>query len=96
MARKQDLEGRLKRAQSWIEAAKSLPEENRHARFVFFYVAFNALYGRRQYEGDQAEAFKDRQEFLKRLRRLHDYDIINGSNILRLALESCRQPAKIS
>ena len=46
MGKKQDLEDRLTRAYSWVEAARSLPANQMHTAFVFLYIAFNALYGR--------------------------------------------------
>src|SRR5262245_11967157 len=89
---KQDLEGRLKRSWSWIEAAMAFPKEQCHARFLCFYIAFNALYGQRQYEGDRKDAFNDSEEFLTRIRKLSDYDHRNGSNVLIVALNKCRKP----
>ncbi len=76
MGRKQDLHDRLSRARSWIEAAGALSLDQRHAAFVFLFIAFNALYGRRHYEGSEADASQDREEFLRRLRILHDYDLL--------------------
>ncbi len=40
---------RLHRAQSWIDRAKSLKEQewdDDHGPFIFYWIAFNALYGR--------------------------------------------------
>jgi len=35
---------RLERAQSWIELAKS-SKNSEHAQFIFYWIAFNAMYG---------------------------------------------------
>ena len=53
MKRKQELEDRLRRAQSWIDAARLLPDGQKHAEFVFLFVALNALNGQRRDEGDR-------------------------------------------
>ncbi|RMH33377.1 MAG: hypothetical protein D6690_12305 [Nitrospirae bacterium] len=92
MNRQQDLQDRLDRARSWIEAARVQPSGQKHAAFIFLYIAFNALYGRRRYEGSEEEARRDRQDFLRRLRRMHDYDLRHGQNVLQRALEACRNP----
>ena len=92
MGRKQDLEDRLTRAHSWMEAARELPADQTHAAFVFLYIAFNSLYGKRRYEGKEAEARKDREEFLKHLRVMQTRDMRFGQGILLKALEACRQP----
>lgn len=45
--RDNNLRIRLERAQSWIELAKSYEkhENSEHARFIFYWIAFNAMYG---------------------------------------------------
>jgi len=89
--KKQDLEGRLKRARSWLDAANNVSMDQKHAVFIFLYVAFNALYGRRQYEGTQEDTLKDREEFLRRVRTMESYDMRHGSKILLKALYQCQQ-----
>ncbi len=90
MTRKQDLDDRLTRAKSWIEAARSLPPDQKHAAFVFLYVAYNALYGQRRYEGSEKDAQRDREEFLRRVWLMHAHDMRHGENILQRAFEACR------
>ena len=92
MSKKQDLHDRLSRAHSWIEAAGKLSLEQKHAAFVFLFIAFNALYGQRRYEGTEYDARKDRQEFLKRIRIMQDYDNRFGQGIVLNALNVCRKP----
>lgn len=67
MTRKQDLHDRLQRAASWIEAADTLGSRQNHETFIFLYVALNALYGRRQYEGDRSEVRQDLDRFATQL-----------------------------
>jgi hypothetical protein len=76
---------------SWINAAKALPVDQKHAQFVFLCIAFNALYGRRRYEGSRDEAAQDRQEFLKRVKTMSDYDRRYGKHTLIRALEARRK-----
>lgn len=92
MGKKQDLEDRLTRAFSWMEAARSLPANQTHMSFVSLYIAFNALYGQRRYEGKEDEARSDRVEFLERLYVLHTHDMRFGQGILLKGLKACRQP----
>lgn len=42
--RDDNLRIRLERALSWMELAKS-HENSAHARFIFYWIAFNAMYG---------------------------------------------------
>jgi hypothetical protein len=91
MSRRQDLHDRLGRAHSWMEAARALPSDQMHAAFVFLYIAFNALYGKRRYEGTEDEARRDREEFLKRLSVMQARDMRYGQGILLKALKACRQ-----
>ncbi|ALA59734.1 hypothetical protein NITMOv2_3341 [Nitrospira moscoviensis] len=88
--RSQALCDRLHRARSWINAANALPVEQKHAQFTFFYIAFNALYGHRRYEGSREENAKDREEFLKRIRTLRDYERRAGQDCLRGVLGKCQ------
>ena len=91
MIRNQTRDGRLTRARSWMNAAENLSSDHKHAIFVSLYIAFNAMYGRRQYEGSKDENSKDREEFLKRLYRMHVYEMRQGQKILFNALETCRK-----
>ena len=65
MAETQDLHDRMTRANSWIEAATRMrvEAEHRHAEFLLLYVAFNGLYGRRQYEETRTQACDDLDDF---------------------------------
>ena len=89
----QNLHDRLQRASSWINAANLLPSGQKHAEFVFFSIAFNALYGQRQYEGSKKETATDRDEFLRRVMKMVDYDKRFGQHRLLLALKDCRKEA---
>jgi hypothetical protein len=68
LTKKQDLQDRLQRAESWIEAAESLAPKENHQRFIFYYVALNAMYGRRQYEGDRSEIWQDLDRFVQQVK----------------------------
>ena len=73
---------RLDRAESWIKRAKNLQEQNRkeqewedydyHGPFIFYWIAFNALYGRHD-ERRRTES-KDIEQFLKRICKLDQKD----------------------
>ena len=89
----QNIHDRLQRASSWINAANALQSGQEHAEFVFLFKAFNALYGRRQYEGSKNEAATDRVEFLRRVMKMVDYDKRLGQHRLLLALKDCRKEA---
>jgi len=65
-----------------MDAVTVLPSSAKHLQFICWYIAFNALYGIRQYEGSQEENRLDRKEFLKRLRVLHSYDRRYGNGLL--------------
>jgi hypothetical protein len=89
----QNLHDRLQRASSWINAANTLPSGQKHGEFVFLFIAFNALYGRRQYEGSKTEVATDRDEFIRRVIKMVDFDKRVGQHRLLLALKDCRQEA---
>lgn len=91
MSRPQALQDRLHRAKSWMNAAETLSSDQKHMQFIFFYIAFNALYGRRQYEGSREEAAHDRDDFLKRLQKMTEYDKRYGNDSLRRALQACQK-----
>jgi hypothetical protein len=48
MTRKQDLQDRLQRAQSWIKAAEGISSGQNHERFMFYYVALEGVAFRNQ------------------------------------------------
>ena len=59
---------RLKRAESWISRAKSLKEQewdDYHGPFIFYWIAFNALYG--QQHERRMEEINDIHWFLSRI-----------------------------
>ena len=70
MTRKQDLQDRLQRAQSWIKAAEGISSDQNHERFMFYYVALNAMYGRRQYEGDRSDVWQDLDRFVNQVKQM--------------------------
>jgi hypothetical protein len=91
MTSTQALHDRLHRAKSWINAANVLSSDQKHAQFVFSYIALNALSGRRQYEGSRDQAAEDRQDFLRRVKTMSDYDRRYGKHTLLKALEARRK-----
>ncbi len=94
MSSKQDLADRVTRAASWISAASKLPRSQKHEAFIFFYIALNAMYGRRQYEGTKTEAREDRKRFIARLLRIGELDARSGGSILPAALTASLGQAK--
>jgi hypothetical protein len=91
MVTPQALEDRLHRARSWICAAKALGPNQHHAEFIFLYIAFNALFGRRQYEGSKEEQSKDRQEFIDRVSAMSVHGSRAGDRLLQRALQACQE-----
>lgn len=89
----QDLLDRLERAQSWNDAADKLRPNQLHEAFLFRYIAFNAMYGRRQYEGNRTQACQDRERFLENLQKMHSYDVRYGRGVLLKALMACHESA---
>lgn len=67
---------RLHRAESWIRRAERLREEwdDYHGPFIFYWIAFNALYG--QHDEIRDTDSRDMKKFLKRICEL---DQQNGS-----------------
>src|SRR5262249_9606485 len=90
----QDLHDRITRAASWIEAAEELRkyERHRHAEFIALYVAFNSLFGRRQYEEGPTELNEDLSLFLTKVIAMRTADEAAGASTLSRALLACREP----
>lgn len=91
MARADDLKDRIQRAQSWVRAADRLSPSQGHEAFVFHYIALNALYGRRQYEGSRTEIRDDVDAFLERVEALSAFDTENGGSVLADVLKRGRR-----
>ncbi len=87
MTRRQDLQDRLQRAESWIKAAQRLGPDQNHERFIFYYVALNAMYGRRQYEGDRSEVWQDLDRFVKQIKVMYECSNDQNRRLLLTALE---------
>lgn len=82
----QNLDDRLTRARSWLSASEGFEPTQLQEIFIALYIAFNALYGRRQYEGDRSQTAKDLETFSDRLAVLHDADLEGGRATLTNAL----------
>lgn len=95
MAADQGLLDRIQRADSWIQAAAGLKPEQLHEAFIFLYIAFNCLYGRRKYEGDQAQIEEDLDVFFSKILAMHRKDVQEGGTILKDALGACRQDGAV-
>ncbi len=72
--RDDNLRIRLERAQSWMDLAES-HENSAHARFIFYWIAFNAMYGQMppnlNNQEEQLKYQRDQiKEFLERLKRV--------------------------
>ena len=94
MPERQDLEDRLSRARSWILSARDFGRkgDHRHIEFLMLYVAFNSLYGRRQFEGSKAQARADLNQFLKKVRAMRRLDETAGGITLSKAIRRCPGP----
>ncbi len=72
--RDDNLRIRLERARSWMDLAES-PENSEHARFIFYWIAFNAMYGLELPNPMNLEITHQNQmeqitKFLKKLKRI--------------------------
>ena len=80
---------RLQRAKAWIDRAKSLKEQEwDEGPFIFYWIAFNALYG--QHNERRETASKDIEKFLERICKLDQ----EGGNLL-LILEDIHIKGKM-
>jgi hypothetical protein len=91
----QGLIDRLQRADSWIQAAQELPSDRMHEAFIFLYIAFNCMYGRRKYEGDESQIEEDLDMFIGRILVMQQKDAQQGGTILKDAMASCRQDGAV-
>lgn len=87
----QHLLDRLQRSDSWIRAASALTPEQMHEAFIFLSIAFNCLYGRRQYEGDETRIGEDVEVFVTKLLALARLDGGEGGATLEEAIAACRR-----
>ena len=87
----EDVKIRIHRAKSWARRANDLPASDLDGKFIFYWIAFNALYGQPRYpremkgEGDE---LRDLKSFVRDL-----CDVPEAARILRHALNSVDQPA---
>jgi hypothetical protein len=91
----QGLLDRLQRADSWIQAAQDLDTDRMHEAFIFLYIAFNCMYGRRKYEGDESQIEEDLDAFLAKVLIMHRKNLQQGGAILKEALSNCRQDGAV-
>jgi len=66
-----------------------------HEAFIFHYIAFNCMYGRRKYEGDQTQIQEDLEAFFSKLLVMHKKDLQQGGTILKDALSTCQQDGAV-
>ena len=90
----QNLQDRLLRARSWIAAASALPASQTQEIFIFLFIAFNSMYGKRQYEADKTQAAQDLESFIRKVEAMHEADLDRGRATLSIALFRCRTPAR--
>jgi hypothetical protein len=67
------------RASSWIRRAQALPPADLDGRFIFYWIAFNALYGQAKYRQEKTERIreeKDIEKFLNVVMRIDRDDAI--------------------
>jgi hypothetical protein len=84
----QNLHDRVRRADSWIKASARLQSEQLHETFLFLYIAFNCLYGRRPYEGDETRIDEDLQIFFEKILELAEHDRKGGGETLQGAIKA--------
>lgn len=105
-----NLEIRLERARSWISIADTFSQDNDalkrstsdagilfqhdHEKFIFYWIAFNCLYGRRQYDGPPTAQMDDIRKFLKKVVLMKEYDQTEGTCILDAAVKKCRRDGR--
>ncbi len=90
MSTDQDFGDRLKRANSWIKVSEKF-RDHEHAEFIFLYVAFNCMYGRRPYEGTGPQVREDLEWFLQAVSAMHEKDKEDGGLVLSKAVMACRE-----
>jgi hypothetical protein len=95
MATEQGLRDRLQRADSWIQAASDLPSDRMHEAFIFLYIAFNCMYGRRKYEGDETHIEEDLTSFFAKISVMRQKEMQKGGTLLKDALMTCQQDAAV-
>ena len=61
-----------------------------HERFIFYWIAFNCLYGRRYYDGSKVDQETDIQKFLKKVKLIGQFDRENNGAILAHSISRCR------
>ena len=74
----QNLADRLARARSWLSASYAMAADHGHEIYIALFIAFNAMYGRRQYEGTKTQTNEDLESFILKLQQLHDADLDSG------------------
>ena len=95
MSADQGLLDRLQRADSWIQAATELQPDRMHEAFIFLYIAFNCMYGRRQYEGDQTQIQEDLDAFLSKILVMRQKEAQESGTLIKDALTACRQDGAV-
>jgi hypothetical protein len=90
MASSGELKDRIQRAASWLRAADRLSPAHAHEIFVFHYIALNAMYGRRQYEGSRTDTRDDLDRSLERVAELNTLDTAGGGSVLEHTLKQGR------
>lgn len=98
MGNDQNLSIRLERARSWIKLGEA-PDTPEHARFIFYWIAFNAMYGLTPIDPDHLDKEPETQrseirQFLKRVKEMSRYDCEAGTYILDKAIQQCPLHAK--
>jgi hypothetical protein len=89
-SRDQNLADRLARARSWLSASNAIAGDHAQEAFIFLFIAFNAMYGRRQYEGDKTKTNDDLGIFIAKLETMHDADLDSGRATLTNTLFKAR------
>lgn len=90
-----NLKIRLERAESWLRLAKSISASGgtdpsmavvEHERFLFYWIAFNSLYGRHQGHNQTREDADDIDAFLGKVERMTKWDSEEGTLIVQSAV----------
>lgn len=74
MERRRKMSLRCYRANSWIKRAESLPDSDLDGRFIFYWIALNALYGRAKYLPGEGGLGGEEQDVYHFLEQVHQFD----------------------
>lgn len=98
MVKDPNLKIRLERAQSWLDLTKTA-DTPEHARFIFYWIAFNSMYGLPPIDPDHLDKERESQfdeirEFLAHVKSMSSFDRKTGTRFLDKAVRNSRRYAQ--